>query len=107
MLPEEAPDDPKAAAAAESSLVEGLVREASRAKGDSRVVAASDFFSFNVQRREDFDEFDRAKGNREAVVEGPAVEPWLEDPGDARRRIDAELNKAPMGGMGGRRRIRR
>ena len=102
VLPEEAPDDPKAAAAAESSLVEGLVREASRAKGDSRVVAASDFFSFNVQRREDFDEFDRAKGNREAVVEGPAVEPWLEDPGDARRRIDAELNKAPMGGMGGR-----
>ena len=98
VLPEEAPDDPKAAAAAESSLVEGLVREASRAKGDSRVVAASDFFSFNVQRRENFDEFDRAKGNREAVVEGPAVEPWLEDPGDARRRIDAELNGGGRGG---------
>ena len=74
------------------------MREASRAKGDSRVVAASDFFSFNVQRRENFDEFDRAKGNREAVVEGPAVEPWLEDPGDARRRIDAELNGGGRGG---------
>jgi hypothetical protein len=57
-----------------------------------KVIAASDFFSFNVQRREDFDEFDRSKGNREALVDGPTVEPWLEDPGDARRRIDDELN---------------
>ena len=31
-LPEEAPEDMKAAAAAEFSLVEGLVREAARAK---------------------------------------------------------------------------
>ena len=92
ILPEEAPEDPFAAAAYESHLVESLVREASIAKGDMKVIAASDFFSFNVQRREDFDEFDRSKGNREALVDGPTVEPWLEDPGDARRRIDDELN---------------
>ena len=34
-LPEEAPEDMKAAAAAEFSLVEGLVREAARAKAGS------------------------------------------------------------------------
>lgn len=88
-LPEEAPEDMKAAMAEEFTLVEGLVREAAEAKGDSRVVAASDFFAFNVQRREAFDDVDRAKGNREAIFDGPEVTPARESVGDARRRIDS------------------
>ena len=88
-LPEEAPEDMRAAAQEEISLVEGLVREASDAKGDARVVAASDFFSFNIQRRESFDECDRAKGNRDAIFAGPSVAPRLETMEDARRRFDA------------------
>ena len=88
-LPEGAPEDMRAAAQEEISLVEGLVREASEAKGDARVVAASDFFSFNVQRRESFDDCDRAKGNRDAIFAGPSVAPRLETVEDARRRFDA------------------
>lgn len=90
-LPEEAPEDMKAAAQAEFSLVEGLVREASKAKGDSRVVAASDFFTFNVQRRECFDDIDRAKGKRDVVFDGPDVTPLREDVVEARRRIDSGI----------------
>ena len=56
------------------------------AEGDSRVVAASDFFSFNVQRRESFDDIDRAKGNRDDIFNGPDVTPVREDVGDARRQ---------------------
>jgi ribonuclease Z len=88
-LPEGAPEDMRAAAQEEFTLVEGLVREASEAKGDSRVVAASDFFAFNVQRRESFDECDRLKGDREGLFSGPTIAPTLELYEDARRRLDA------------------
>lgn len=57
----------------ERTHVDTLVREAIEAKGDNRVVAASDFFSFNVQRREEFDDYDRAKGNRDALFAGPMI----------------------------------
>ncbi|OUS42127.1 beta-lactamase-like protein [Ostreococcus tauri] len=50
--------------------VDRLVEEAAEAKGDSRVIAASDFFVFNIARRETFDDFDRCKGNREHLFEG-------------------------------------
>ena len=88
-LPEGAPEDMRAAAQEEFTLVEGLVREAARAKGDARVVAASDFFVFNVQRRERFDEVDDAKGNRDALFDGPLVAPTLETHEDARRRMES------------------
>ena len=97
-LPEGAPEDMRAAAQEEISLVEGLVREASEAKGDARVVAASDFFSFNVQRRESFDDCDRAKGNRDAIFAGPSVAPRLETVEDARRRFDAGGGGGGYGG---------
>ena len=87
-LPERAPDDLRAAAAEESNAVTDLVDEAARAKGDRRVVAASDFFSFNVQRRESFDACDDQKGDRRALFRGPDVSPRLEPPEAARRRID-------------------
>jgi ribonuclease Z len=86
-LPEDAPVDMRAAAKEEFTAVQGLVREAAHAKGDLRVVAASDFFSFNVQRREMFDDSDRAKGNREALFDGPSVAPPLETYEDARARM--------------------
>jgi len=57
----------------ERTHVDTLVREAIEAKGDNRVVAASDFFSFNVQRREEFDDYDRAKGNRDGLFAGPMM----------------------------------
>ena len=88
-LPEGAPEDMRAAAQEEFTLVEGLVREAARAKGDARVVAASDFFVFNVQRRERFDEVDDAKGDRDALFAGPLVAPTLETHEDARRRMES------------------
>ena len=88
-LPEGAPEDMRAAAQEEFTLVEGLVREAAQAKGDDRVVAASDFFAFNVRRRERFDATDDAKGNRDALFDGPLVAPALETHEDARRRMDA------------------
>ena len=88
-LPEGAPEDMRAAAQEEFTLVEGLVREAAQAKGDDRVVAASDFFAFNVRRRERFDATDDAKGNRDALFDGPLVAPALETYEDARRRMDA------------------
>ena len=88
-LPEGAPEDMRAAAQEEFTLVEGLVREAAQAKGDARVVAASDFFVFNVQRRERFDETDDAKGDRDALFDGPLVAPTLETYEDAKARMDA------------------
>lgn len=87
-LPEGAPEDMRAAAQEEFTLVEGLVREAAQAKGDDRVVAASDFFAFNVRRRERFDAIDDAKGNRDALFDGPLVAPTLETHEDARRRME-------------------
>jgi ribonuclease Z len=87
-LPEGAPEDMRAAAQEEFTLVEGLVREAAQAKGDDRVVAASDFFAFNVRRRESFDAIDDAKGNRDALFDGPLVAPTLETHEDARRRME-------------------
>lgn len=57
--------DAEAVEVGERMHVDRLVEEAAEAKGDARVVAASDFFVFNVARREEFDDFDRAKGNRE------------------------------------------
>ena len=88
-LPDEAPEDMRAAAQEEFTLVEGLVREAAQAKGDARVVAASDFFVFNVQRRENFDETDDAKGDRDGLFDGPLVAPTLETYEDAKARMDA------------------
>ena len=85
----EAPEDMRAAAQEEFTLVEGLVREAAQAKGDARVVAASDFFVFNVQRREKFDETDDAKGDRDGLFDGPLVAPTLETYEDAKARMDA------------------
>ena len=88
-LPEDAPIDMRQAEHEEFTLVEGLVREAAEAKGDKRVVAASDFFAFNVQRRESFDKTDDAKGNRDALFDGPLIAPLLETYEDARRRMDS------------------
>ena len=51
--------------------VERLVEEAKEAKGDSRVIAASDFFVFNVGRREEFDDFDFSKGDRSVLFASP------------------------------------
>ena len=102
-LPEGAPEDMRAAAQEEFTLVEGLVREAAQAKGDDRVVAASDFFAFNVRRRERFDATDDAKGNRDALFDGPLVAPALETHEDARRRMDAGggyYRKTPRAGAG-------
>jgi len=65
-------DDVDALEIGDRMNVETLVEEAKEAKGDSRVVAASDFFVFNVGRRELFDEFDLAKGDRSALFAGDA-----------------------------------
>ena len=65
-------DDVDALEIGDRMNVETLVEEAKEAKGDSRVVAASDFFVFNVGRRESFDEFDLAKGDRSALFAGDA-----------------------------------
>lgn len=51
--------------------VDTLVGEAIQAKGDNRVVAASDFFVFNVRRRESPDAYDSAKGDRSVLFAGP------------------------------------
>ena len=51
--------------------VDTLVNEAIQAKGDNRVVAASDFFVFNVRRRESPDAYDSAKGDRSVLFAGP------------------------------------
>jgi ribonuclease Z len=111
-LPDEAPEDMRAAAQEEFTLVEGLVREAAQAKGDARVVAASDFFVFNVQRREKFDETDDAKGDRDGLFDGPLVAPTLETYEDAKARMDAGVKgyysqnygsgeRAPQSAQGG------
>ena len=111
-LPDEAPEDMRAAAQEEFTLVEGLVREAAQAKGDARVVAASDFFVFNVQRRENFDETDDAKGDRDGLFDGPLVAPTLETYEDAKARMDAGVKgyysqnygsgeRAPQSAQGG------
>ena len=87
-LPETPPEDMSALAKEESTAVDGLVREAAHAKGDDRVVAASDFFAFNVQRREGMDEIDLAKGCRDALFSGPSVAPVAEEYHVARRRME-------------------
>ena len=61
------------------------------------MVAASDFFMFNVGRREEFDDIDRFKGDRTSIFEGPCVAPMLEDVGDARRRINGGGANAGQG----------
>ena len=73
VLPNSDDDLSEGSDAGERMHVDILVQEAIEAKGNNRVVAASDFFSFNVQRREEFDECDRAKGNRESLFAGPPL----------------------------------
>jgi ribonuclease Z len=95
MLPELDGDsiDDEDVAQGERMHVDTLVDEAIQAKGDNRVVAASDFFVFNVRRRESPDAYDSAKGDRSVLFAGPRkTTPKLvvvEDHNNARDDADA------------------
>jgi len=95
MLPELDGDsiDDEDVAQGERMHVDTLVDEAIQAKGDNRVVAASDFFVFNVRRRESSDAYDSAKGDRSVLFAGPRkTTPKLvvvEDHHNARDEADA------------------
>ena len=71
MSPPDVDSDGEALAEGDRMNVERLVEEAKEAKGDSRVIAASDFFVFNVGRREEFDDFDFSKGDRSVLFASP------------------------------------
>ena len=83
--------------------VERLVEEAKEAKGDSRVVAASDFFVFNVGRREEFDDFDFAKGDRSVLFASPhktTPETFIVDQEDGRASSSDDRDRRPRRGGG-------
>ena len=100
MSPPDVDSDGEALAEGDRMNVERLVEEAKEAKGDSRVVAASDFFVFNVGRREEFDDFDFAKGDRSVLFASPhktTPETFIVDQEDGRAASSSTIETVDRG----------